>query len=105
MNNETIFADGFNIYAPNEKTQHFLFGKASINVNKFIAFLNEHKNEKGYVNLNFPISKKTGEPYAVLDTYKPAKPQEPTQAEAMAMYRDQGTPLDDETLNPEDIPF
>ena len=66
-----IFADGFNIYEPNEKTAHFLFGKASINVNKFKAFLDANVNEKGYVNLNFPKSKKNNEPYAVLDTYKP----------------------------------
>lgn len=74
MNNEKqdlIFAEGFNIYSPNEKTAHFLFGKASINVNKFKQFLDENVNERGYVNLNFPISKKNNEPYAVLDTYKP----------------------------------
>ena len=72
MNKEPmIFADGINVYAPNEKTQHFLFGKASINVKKFKEFLDKNVNEKGYVNLNFPMSKKTNEPYAVLDTYKP----------------------------------
>lgn len=70
MNKEIIFADGFNIYAPNEKTQSFLFGKASVNVKKFKEFLDKHVNEKGYVNLNFPLSKKNNEPYAVLDTYK-----------------------------------
>jgi hypothetical protein len=76
MNNEqnnTIFADGFSIYtAP----QDWLFGKASINVNKFIDFLNRHKNEKGYVNLDFPISSKTNEPYAKLNVYVPKPRQE-----------------------------
>lgn len=72
MNKEPmIFADGINVYAPNEKTAHFLFGKASINVKKFKEFLDNNVNDKGYVNLNFPMSKKTNEPYAVLDTYKP----------------------------------
>lgn len=70
MNKEIIFADGINVYAPNEKTKSFLFGKASINVKKFKEFLDKNVNEKGYVNLNFPLSKKTNEPYAVLDTYK-----------------------------------
>jgi hypothetical protein len=66
--NKAIFADGFNIYSA---PQDWLFGKASINVNKFITFLNEHKNEKGYVNLDFPISSKTNEPYAKLNVYQP----------------------------------
>jgi hypothetical protein len=65
-----IFADGLNIYPPTEKTQSFLFAKAGINVNKFKEFLDKHVNEKGYVNINFPLSKTSGQPYAVLDTYK-----------------------------------
>lgn len=80
MNNDQkqdlIFAEGFNIYTPPEQAKHFLFGKAGINVNKFKQFLDENVNEKGYVNLNFPMSKKTNEPYAVLDTYKPKPKQE-----------------------------
>ncbi len=102
MNNDQkqdlIFAEGFNIYSPNEKTAHFLFGKAGINVDKFIAFLNEHKNEKGYVNLNFPISKKNNEPYAVLDTYKPQPKQQDD-------GRTSPTEEYPEGINPEDIPF
>ncbi len=71
MNNEKpdmIFADGFSIYS---SPLEWLHGKASINVNKFKQFLDENVNEKGYVNLEFPFSKKTNEPYARLDTYKP----------------------------------
>lgn len=67
------FAEGFNIYSPNEKTVTFLFGSASIHVEKFIKFLQENKDEKGYVKIKFPKSKTSGEPYAVLDTYKPVK--------------------------------
>ncbi len=99
MNNEKqdlIFAEGFNIYSPNEKTAHFLFGKASINVNKFKQFLDENVNEKGYVNLNFPISKKNNEPYAVLDTYKPQPKQEdPNERSTPTADYPEGISLDD----------
>ena len=46
-----IFADGMNIYRPHEKTAHFLFGNASFNVKKFIAFLQANQDEKGYVKV------------------------------------------------------
>lgn len=94
--NKAIFADGFSIYSA---PQDWLFGKASINVNKFIAFLNEHKNEKGYVNLDFPISSKTNEPYAKLNIYQPKPKQEDPNATS--------TPTADypEGINVNDIPF
>jgi len=68
---ELIFADGMNIYRPNEKTSHFLFGNASFNVKKFTAFLQANEDSKGYVKVKFPLSKKNNEPYVVLDTFVP----------------------------------
>jgi len=64
-----IFADGMNIYLPNEKTVKFLYGNLSFNVKKFKEFLDKHENEKGYVKVKLPISSRTNTPYAVLDTY------------------------------------
>jgi len=64
-----IFADGMNIYLPNEKAMKFSYGNLSFNVKKFKEFLDKHENEKGYVKVKLPISSRTNAPYAVLDTY------------------------------------
>lgn len=101
MNNTPLkFAEGFNIYSPNEKTSSFLFGNASIHVEKFIKFLQENKDEKGYVKIKFPKSKTNGEPYAVLDTFKPAPRGEPTSNPTTT-----STGYNNEKINVEDIPF
>jgi len=52
------------------------FGKrVSINVEQFTAFLNENKNEKGYVNLNInprkEVSDKGETDYMTVDTWQP----------------------------------
>jgi len=71
MNKEPmVFADGMNIYQPHEKTKTFLFGNASFNVKKFKEFLDKNVDGKGYVKVKFPISSKTNQPYAILDTFK-----------------------------------
>jgi hypothetical protein len=101
--NKAIFADGFSIYSA---PQDWLFGKASINVNKFKKFLDEHVNEKGYVNLDFPISNKTNEPYAKLNVYVPKPKPEMTNDQRVASYRDAGMPLDnEEDYDVSSIPF
>lgn len=95
---DTIFADGMNIYPPNEKTASFLFGNASFNVKKFTAFLQANQDEKGYVKVKFPISSKTGQPYCALDTYV-LKKKEPVEDDGMT------TKTNGEQINIEDIPF
>ncbi len=97
---DTIFADGMNIYRPSENQKQYFFGKASFNVNKFIAFLQANKDEKGWVNIKFPISSKTGEPYCALDTFVPKK-KEVVEDDGMTSrgYNDE------EPINPDDIPF
>jgi hypothetical protein len=72
MANETIYFNGFN---KAKETQYSI--KISGNVDKLIAELEKHKNEKGYINLEL---KKRKEPdqygnthYVVLDTWEPAK--------------------------------
>lgn len=100
MNNDQkqdlIFAEGFNIYSA---PQEWLFGKASINVSKFKAFLDANVNEKGYVNLDFPISSKTNEPYAKLNVYQPKTKQEDLNE------RSTSTADYPEGINVSDIPF
>lgn len=98
---DMIFAEGMNIYTPTEKQKQYFFGRASFNVNKFIAFLEAHKDAKGWVNVKFPISSKTGEPYCVLDVFEPTKKKEVVEDDGMTSrgYNDE------EPIRPEDIPF
>lgn len=44
----------------------------SIKVDDFVQFLNENKNDKGYVNIDIKDSKK-GSKYAVLNEFKKSK--------------------------------
>lgn len=95
-----IFPEGFNIYTPNEKTASFLFGKASIRLEKFYEWAKEHVNEKGFINLNFPYSKTSKEPYACLDTYVPKKMFAEDKKDTTT-----SPGYDGEELRAEDIPF
>jgi len=96
------------IYAPvSAKSVTFQSGKSilklGINVEKFKAFLDEHKNEKGYVNLGISDRKEVsqyGETHTVwLDTWKPDANQPPRQPRQPAVTPAPKTPQDD------DVPF
>ena len=67
---EKIFASGFS-FSRNEKAPDWVVGRMSIKVDDAIAFLQEHKNEKGWVNVNVKKARKTGNHYVELDTYQP----------------------------------
>ena len=49
---EKVFAKGLYAKSKNEKAPAFVKGSLSIKVEDFITFLNEHKNDAGYVNLD-----------------------------------------------------
>ena len=70
MNNEMIFADGMTFKEAHEKAPEVVRGAIYFQADKFIAFLNAHKNERGYVNTKMMKSNKTGGIYFILDTYK-----------------------------------
>lgn len=67
-NNEKIYVDG--LFVDQKETSFGTIDKLSINVEKLINFLNEHVNEKGYVNIDLLSSQKGGK-YAVLNQYQP----------------------------------
>lgn len=67
---EKIFGDGIFIKKPREGAPDFVKGSISINVNQFLTFLDTHKNETGYVNLDILKSEK-GTLYTTLNTWKP----------------------------------
>ena len=52
MSNETIYAKGLYGKQPREGAPEYAIGQISVFVDDFITFMNEHKNEKGYVNLD-----------------------------------------------------
>lgn len=67
---DTIFAKGFFFERPSDKSPEFVKGKISIKVEDAISFLTEHKNEKGYVNLDLLMSKDSNKPYLKLNQWK-----------------------------------
>jgi predicted membrane-bound spermidine synthase len=82
---DKIFADGFHFDKARENAPTFVLGRISVRVNDAIAFLNEHKNERGFVTIDVKESK-GGKVYCELDTYQLTK-----------------RPV--EEINPDDIPF
>lgn len=67
--NDKIFADGL-IFREEENAPDWVIGKISVKTNDFIAFLNEHQNENGWLNLSVKRSR-SGKAYTELDTWKP----------------------------------
>lgn len=80
------------IYVPKTSAKEITFQdggsiiKLGIHAETVAAFLLEHKNEKGYVNINICKRKAASQfgdtHYAVLDTWKPTPRQATTQATA-----------------------
>jgi len=71
METETIFADGIYFDKPREGAPDFVKGRVSIKAEEAIAFIQKHKNEKGYVNLDLLKAKEGGKLYFKLNQYKP----------------------------------
>ena len=90
---DKIFADGL-FFKRNETAPDFVVGKISIQADKFAGFVEQHKNEGGYVNLEVKKSKAGGF-YVELDTWQPKKPE---------MSQGQVEPLP-EGFDDKDLPF
>lgn len=69
---EKKFAEGFYFERPREGAPDFVKGRMSVKVEDAVAFLQEHKNEKGYVNLDLLLSKNGENLYFTLNEWKPA---------------------------------
>jgi hypothetical protein len=54
---DKIFADGLFFKKPSEKAPKFIIGNLSVNVGKFVPFLQAQTNERGWVNLDIKESK------------------------------------------------
>lgn len=69
-NKEKIWAKGIRFEKPKAGLPEFIKGKLSFKVDDAIQFLNEHKDERGWVNLDLKKSKEKGTLYLELNTYK-----------------------------------
>lgn len=75
MENKNTFVDGLIVSKPKEGTPDFVKLRFGAKVDSLVAFLQKHKNEKGWVNFSLLKSKEKGNLYLSLDTYvKKEKP-------------------------------
>ena len=76
MSNQIEFASGV-YFDRHEKAPDFVAGRLSVNVSKFIEWIEQQeRSEKGYVNMQV-LRKRDGTGYYVaLDTWKPQKQQQ-----------------------------
>ena len=80
-------------------------GKISYKVEDMIKFLQDNKDEKGWVNTKMMKSLKTGGIYFILDTYKP-KPKEEVRDLSDTQrnpVNSKGTPMFDSELSEEEL--
>ena len=72
MADKKEYASGCYFNDPHERAPEFVVGRISVNVQKFIGWLEQQEtSDKGYVNLNVKRGR-DGKPYVELDTWKPA---------------------------------
>jgi len=69
MANEKIYVNG--LFVETKETSFGEITKLSVKVDELVGFLNEHKNAKGYVNIDVLTAKDGVKKYAVLNTYQP----------------------------------
>jgi len=93
--NTHIFADGFRFEKPKEGKPEFVKGRMSIQADKAIAFIEAHKNEKGWLNLDLLKSKEKGTLYFQLNTWKAIEKTEGIRLSATS----------ENEINLSDIPF
>lgn len=65
-----VFVKGLWIEAPHEKAPDFVLHDISIKCADLYDFMQSHKNDKGYVNIQV-LRSREGKPYAVLNDWKP----------------------------------
>jgi hypothetical protein len=92
---EKVFVDGMIFKTPDENTKEkapWIKGKISFKADEFIAFLQKHKSETGWVNVDLKKSKEKGTLYLELNTWKPKNNLDKVD-------------YPQEEINAEDIPF
>ena len=85
---KSTLVDGMFYNEARESAPDFVLGSVSFSKDKFIKWLSEQEDTKGYVNVDIIMSK-AGKPYAKLNTFKPKASVEQLKKE----------------VTPEDMPF
>lgn len=95
MSEAPKFIDGLFI-VDTSNAPEFIKGKLSINVAKFVAYVQANQNEKGYVNIDILESRDSGRLYAKLNDWKPNGEQQRSEPKP---FNPTPEPIDD------DMPF
>lgn len=69
---ENKLVEGLFVNNPRENAPDFVKGGLSINVGKFVDYLHQNANARGYVNIDLLVSK-DGKLYAKLNDWKPTE--------------------------------
>jgi hypothetical protein len=104
MAEDKIFADGFIFKLPHQNAPDFVKGGISIKAEEAIAFINQHKDESGWLNLSLKESK-GGKGYAELDTWKPTQGASAAQGLSEARETMAATAPADAGFEDSDLPF
>ncbi len=70
MSDNENLVKGFYLKTPHENAPDFVLRKVGVNVDQFIEYLQEHRNESGYVNFDLKEAKSTHW-YLQLDSWQP----------------------------------
>ena len=97
---EKKFIDGLFINKPSEKAPDFVKVKASISADKFIPFLKENVNGKGYLNFDI-LESKEGKYYAKIDNFEPTPNATMEDKNINKMFDE----AQDDDIKIEDLPF
>lgn len=102
---EKVFVDGMIFRLPREGAPDFVKGSLAFSVEKMKAWLDQNKDDRGWVNVNLKVGR-SGSEYAELDTWKPKdgehlgdKIKEPS------TVGNTSVPYPTETIDPDDVPF
>lgn len=88
---EKKLAEGFFFKRPRAGAPDFVKGSLSMKADECVAFIQENKNEAGYVNLDLLLAKNGETLYFTLNDWKPAPKT--------------GIEYPTEEINPADVPF
>ena len=67
---ETIFVDGLIFHKRKDTDADFVLGRVAIKADELTAFIEKHKKDDGWLNIDF-LKSKEGKPYFKLNTWKP----------------------------------
>jgi hypothetical protein len=86
---EKVYPKGMRWQEPKESAPNFVKARVGINVEQFVEFLNEHVNERGWINFEMNEGREGGF-YLVLDDFEP----DPSKAKSKPVK--ETSPVDEE---------